>query len=64
MGIGTLRRYYPENQPAPAYTFSGAASKLLAEAGIAEAEYDGEATGANGDVLKSDVQAFLEEREG
>lgn len=64
MGIGTLRRYYAENQPKPdSGEFTEAAAELLADEGIAEADYDGEASGKSGDVLVSDVRAWLEARE-
>lgn len=59
-----LRRHYPENQPKPEYSFSKAAAELLAESSVEESAYTGEATGAKGDVLKSDVEDWLKAREG
>lgn len=62
MGIGMFRRYYPQEDAEPSGpSFSAAAAKLLADEGIDESEYDGAASGASGDVLKSDVQAWLDE---
>lgn len=42
--------------------FTAAAVELLKEAGYKEQEYDGPATGASGDVLKSDVEDWLAEK--
>lgn len=64
MGIGMLRRYYDAEPEAPeGLSFSSGAAKLLKDEGIDEAAYDGEASGATGNVLKSDVEAWLEGRE-
>lgn len=62
-----LRRHYSEPEAeaeAEAPEFTGAAADLLDDEGIALADYDGGATGATGNVLKSDVEAWLEAREG
>lgn len=63
MGIGMLRRYYREAPEPEGPEFTAAAADLLKAEGIAEADYDGEATGATGNVLKSDVEAWLEGQE-
>lgn len=58
-----LRRHYPENRGPTLQEpleFTKAAGEILESKGIPESAYDGAASGKTGNVLVSDVEAWLE----